>query len=134
MVAAVSPTTTLTADQQASRFLAQATFGPTSELIADLRQSGYDYAGWIEREAARPVTLAVPLLEAARNAGQITNSDRATNRRARNQVMLTAPDQLRQRMAYAFSQIMVISDADSVVQNGRDGSSSYYDMLARKAG
>lgn len=133
VLAAVSPSTDLTQDEQASRFLAQATFGPTMDSIAELRQLGYDYRAWIDREAAKPVTTAVPLLEAARTAGQITQSDRATNRRARTQVMLTAPDQLRQRVAYAFSQIMVISDADSNVQNGRDGSSSYYDMLARNA-
>jgi hypothetical protein len=58
-------------------------------------------------------------------------SHKAANRRARNQVMLSAPDQLRQRVAYALSQIMVISDNDSNIANGLEGSSSYYDMLAR---
>lgn len=131
--AAVVPATDLSPDEQASRFLAQATFGPTMDSIAELRQLGYNYGAWIDREAAKPATSAVALLEAARTAGQITQSDRATNRRARTQVMLTASDQLRQRVAYALSQIMVISDADSNVQNGRDGSSSYWDMLARNA-
>jgi uncharacterized protein (DUF1800 family) len=130
---AVQPSTDLTPDEQASRFLAQATFGPTMDSIAELRQLGNNYAAWIDREAAKPVTMAVPLLEAARNAGQIEQSDRAYNRRARTQVMLTASDQLRQRVAYALSQILVISDADSAVQNGRDGSSSYWDLLARNA-
>ncbi len=131
--AAVVPATDLSPDEQASRFLAQATFGPTMDSIAELRQLGNNYSAWIDREAAKPATSAVALLEAARTAGQITQSDRATNRRARTQVMLTASDQLRQRVAYALSQIMVISDADSNVQNGRDGSSSYWDMLARNA-
>ncbi len=131
--AAVSPATDLSPDEQASRFLAQATFGPTMDSIAELRQLGNNYSAWIDREAAKPVTSAVALLEAARTAGQITQSDRATNRRARTQVMLTAPDQLRQRVAYALSQIMVISDTEAAIQNGRDGSSSYWDMLARNA-
>jgi len=131
--AAVVPATDLSPDEQASRFLAQATFGPTMDSIAELRQLGYNYGAWIDREAAKPATSAVALLEAARTAGKITQSDRATNRRARTQVMLTASDQLRQRVAYALSQIMVISDADSNVQNGRDGSSSYWDMFARNA-
>lgn len=130
---AVSPNATLTNDEQASRFLAQATFGPTTEAIADLRAMNNGYAAWIDREAAKPVSSAVALLEAARAAGQITTSDASTNRRARNQVMLAGPDQLRQRVAYALSQIMVISDTDSNIANGRDGSSSYYDMLARHA-
>lgn len=130
---AVSPNAALTAEQQASRFLAQATFGPTSESIAELRNLGYDYRAWIDREAGKPPTRAVDILVAERNAGRITTSDRALNRRARTQVMLTAPDQLRQRVAYAWSQIMVVSDAESTVQAGGDGSSSYWDMLARNA-
>ncbi len=131
--APVSPSTSLNADQLGSRFLAQATFGASPDSLAELRTLGFNYGAWIDRESAKPVTSAVAVLEAARAAGQITTSDTGTNRRARNQVMLTAPDQLRQRMAYALSQIMVISDADTNVANGQDGSSSYYDMLARNA-
>ncbi|MBA3848731.1 MAG: DUF1800 domain-containing protein [Opitutus sp.] len=131
--AAVSPNTGLTSDQQASRFLAQATFGPTTDAIAELRQMGHNYSAWIDAQAAKPLTRAVDVLAAERSAGRITTSDRALNRRARTQVMLTAQDQLRQRVAYAWSHILVISDADSAVQNGGDGSSSYWDMLARNA-
>ncbi len=131
--AAVAPNATLSADQQASRFLAQATFGPSPDSLAELRQLNNDYSRWIDQEAAKPVTSAVALLTAAKDAGLITTADKATNRRARNQVMLSAPDQLRQRVAYALSQIMVISDNDNNVSNGLEGSSSYYDMLARNA-
>lgn len=131
--AAVDPATNLTPDELASRFLAQATFGPTPEAIAELRGLGYDYSRWIEREAAKPASSAVALLQAARNAGQITTFDRSTNRRARTQVMLAGPDQLRQRVAYALSQIFVISDFESAIVNGQEGSSSYYDLLARNA-
>jgi len=132
-LAAVDPNTNLTMDQQASRFLAQATFGPTPEAIAELRTLGYDYNRWIELEAAKPVSSAVALLQAAKNAGQITTFDRGTNRRARTQIMLAGTDQLRQRVAYALSQIMVISDFETAISNGQEGSSSYYDMLARNA-
>ena len=131
--AAVIPNANLTADQQATRFLAQATFGPSPDSLAELRQLNYDYSGWIDREAAKSVTSAAALLTSALSAGQITAIDKAANRRARNQVMLSAPDQLRQRVAYALSQIMVISDNDTNVANGLEGSSSYYDLLARNA-
>lgn len=131
--APVVPNASLSNDQLATRFLAQATFGPTPEGLAELRTLNYNYATWIDREAAKPVSSAVALLAAARTAGQITTSDSGTNRRARNQVMIAGPDQLRQRVAYALSQILVISDLDSNVSNGQDGSSSYYDMLARDA-
>ncbi len=133
VTAAVSPNTTLTADQLASRFLAQATFGPSAASIAELRALNNDFNLWITQQAALPVTLSVSYLDAGRAAGLFTTSDTNYNRRARNQAMLSAPDQLRQRMAYALSQIMVISDQDTNVANGQDGSSSYYDMLARNA-
>ncbi len=132
--AQVVPNTALTLDQEASRFLAQATFGPTPATIAEVRALTNNYSLWITNQAALPVTLSVPLIDAAEAAGLFTGSANDThNRYARNQVMLTAPDQLRQRMAYALSQIMVVSDQDSVIQNADTGSSSYYDMLARNA-
>jgi len=131
--AAVSPDTTLSADEQAARFLVQATFGPTSDSIAELRQTGYNYAAWIDAQAGKPQTKAMDILAAARAAGSLTTSDKNHNRRARTQVMLTGQDQLRQRVAYALSQIIVISDADSNVANASDGSSAWWDLLARNA-
>jgi len=131
--AAVSPDATLSADEQAARFLVQATFGPTSDSIAELRQTGYNYAAWIDAQAGKPQTKATDILAAARAAGSLTTSDKNHNRRARTQVMLTGQDQLRQRVAYALSQIIVISDADSNVANASDGSSAWWDLLARNA-
>ena len=127
----VQPDTNLSSDELASRFLAQTTFGPTTEAIAELRGLGYDYNAWIDREVAKPATLAAPLAVAAKTSGQITSITNAYNRRARNQVMISASDQLRQRVAYALSQIFVISDNVSTISNAEEGSSSYYDMLVR---
>lgn len=129
----VVPETNITADEHASRFLAQATFGPTTESIAELRNLGYNYSAWIDREVAKPVTLAAPLVTAALTSGQITAITNTHNRRARNQVMIAGSDQLRQRVAYALSQIFVISDNISAISNANEGSSSYYDMLARNS-
>lgn len=132
--AAVSPNTVLNADEVASRFLAQATFGPSPDSIAELRALNNNFSAWIDQQAAKPVTLTVPLVQAAIASGGLATTDyKGGNRRARNEVMLTAPDQLRQRVAYALSQIMVISDNDTNVVNGLEGSCSYYDMLARNA-
>jgi len=127
----VTPDNVLTADEQASRFLAQATFGPSTESIAELRALNYNYSTWIDREMAKPATLATPLAVAAKTSGQITSITAPYNRRARNQVMISGSDQLRQRVAYALSQIFVISDNTSTIYNAEEGSSSYYDMLAR---
>jgi uncharacterized protein (DUF1800 family) len=127
----VSPDNVLSADEQASRFLAQATFGPTTEAITELRDLGYNYSAWIDREVAKPATFAAPLVTAALSSGQITSIGNAQNRRARSQVMISGNDQLRQRVAYALSQIFVISDNVATISNAAEGSSSYYDMLVR---
>lgn len=133
----VSPNTNLTPDQQAARFLSQATFGPTSTAIAELRGLGYNYSLWIDREVAKPMSSAAALYQSAVASGAVVvdnnNASTAANRRARNEVMISGPDQLRQRVAYALSEIMVISDQDSNVAKGGVGSSDYYDMLARNA-
>jgi uncharacterized protein (DUF1800 family) len=127
----VQPDTTLTPDEIASRFLAQATFGPTTDTIAELRGMGYDFNAWIDREVAKTPSFAAPYAVAAKTSGQITSITNTYNRRARNQVMIAGGDQLRQRVAYALSQIFVISDNVTVVSNAEEGSSSYYDMLVR---
>lgn len=125
----VQPDTTLSPDEQASRFLAQATFGPSPEAIAELRNLGYDYNAWIDLEVAKPPTLATPLVVAAFADGQFERINNGQNRRYRNWVMLSSSDQLRQRVAYALSQIFVISDNTATISGAREGSSSYYDML-----
>lgn len=132
----VTPNTALSSDALAARFLSQATFGPSPDSIAELRNLGYDFNAWIDAQAAKPPTYAAPLVKAAIDSGALTNTTanyKAANRRARNQVMLSGSDQLRQRIAYALSQILVISDADTGVLNGLEGSSDYYDLLLRDA-
>jgi len=129
----VQPSTSLSLDEQASRFLAQATFGPSPEAIAELRGLGYNYNAWIDREVAKSPTLAAPLVVAAFAAGQFEQINNTQNRRFRNQVMLSGDDQLRQRVAYALSQIFVISDNTATISNALEGSSSYYDMLLQRS-
>jgi len=128
-----SPDNQLTTDELASRFLAQATFGPSPDSLTELRNLNYDYNLWIDRQVAKPATLSAPLAVAALNAGQVTSISNAINRRARNEVMISGSDQLRQRVAYALSQIFVISDNVSTISNAAEGSCSYYDMLAQNA-
>ena len=99
-VTITAPTTpgtgTGTADLAAARLLEQASFGPTPASIARVKQLGA--TGWIDEQLAMPETaIAVP------------GSD---NRAAQSQYLnrlSAAPDQLRQRVAYALSQVIVIS-------------------------
>lgn len=123
------------ADQPASvnaaaRFLTQATFGPTQADIAYLMAQGY--GEWIDEQLSRPATIGEPTVEAIVNAGaKVTNTIRL-NRFFWQAVY--APDQLRQRMAYALSQIFVVSDqASDIGSNYMVPLSQYQDMLAESA-
>lgn len=117
-------------DQQdviASRFLAQSTFGPTLASIAELKSKA-NLSVWIDEQMALPVSLSEPYTRANSN-GSMGG--------ARHQVwwnnVLNQPDQLRQRVAFALSQIFVASDLDYLLANSQFGMASYYDMLSRNA-
>jgi uncharacterized protein (DUF1800 family) len=118
----------------APRFLTQATFGPTTADIATLQSQGY--AGWIASQMALPETShrAATDADAAAypNTGQfpVTQNNRQA---AWWMVSLTAPDQLRQRVAFALSEIFVTSDVASQLANEADGVADYYDLLATDA-
>jgi len=129
--APVQPNSNLSDDQLASRFLAQATFGPTPEAITGLRAGGYSYNAWIDQEVAKTGSYSAPLVVAALSAGGITKIQNAQNRRARTEVMIAGDAQLRQRVAYELTQIVVVSDANSAVANANEGSCAYYDLLVR---
>ncbi len=121
-------------DADAPRLLTQATFGPTTTDIAALKAQGY--TGWIAAQLALPATShrAATDADAAAfpNTGQYPVT--ANNRQAAWwKVSLGAPDQLRQRVAFALSELFVVSDVASQLQNQPDGLASYYDLLAKDA-
>jgi uncharacterized protein (DUF1800 family) len=132
-VPAVSLTTV--SAQDAARFLNQATFGPTTAEIAALRQRGY--AGWITDQLAQPATLHLPATGAdfaAYTQNATTTASVPSNRQAAWwRISVTAPDQLRQRVAFALSEIFVISDQNTTINGATDGAANYYDLLARGA-
>ncbi|GAA0705249.1 DUF1800 domain-containing protein [Dokdonella soli] len=120
-------------DAEAARFLTQATFGPTAAEIARLRAIGY--AEWINEQLGMPTTLGRPFVEqvvAARTAaGQGVDQTQRYDR-----WFWTATygqDQLRERMAWALSQIFVISDQNSAISGDVIPMAEYWDLLARDA-
>lgn len=113
-------------DAEAARFLTQATFGPTKASIAQLR--GIGYSQWLEQQLSFPSTLSRPYLEDLEAQG-ITVTPGFRIERWLSTVVY-APDQLRQRMAWALSQILVVSDANSMLGNTPIGVAEYGDMLA----
>jgi uncharacterized protein (DUF1800 family) len=123
----------------AYRFLSQATYGTTAaeaqRLIA-LGDSTTAYARWIDEQLAQPASVQLPTVQAAianlTNPVQMIGSLNADRQEIWFRNSITGPDQLRQRVAFALSQIMVVSQ-QSTLQNMPYALADYYDLLARGA-
>ena len=115
------------ADVEAARMLMQATFGPTMDSIAEYRTHA-DAEAWIDAQMSLPASLVSPYTRAESNG---------SNPEARHEAWwdnaLYGEDQLRQRVAFALSQLFVVSDVDYALANAQYGVADYYDMLARNA-
>lgn len=118
---------------EAWRFLNQATFGATEAEAQALASTGYE--AWIDQQLARPASLELPHVQQA-FASYPPGADFTRLHEDRIDIWLRnavgAPDQLRQRVAFALSEIMVISQLSPLVGYPW-GSASYYDTLARGA-
>ena len=123
---ASKPYTNLETREEAARFLIQAGFGGTDADIDAL--VGTDAADWIVAEMRKPATNMLPLMQARYPTREETDSNHS---RLIWQTLLTADDELRQRMMFALSQIFVIS-TDSFFDQGF--STAYYtDILTNQA-
>jgi uncharacterized protein (DUF1800 family) len=137
----------------AARFLAQATFGPTLAEMTDLLSlddpalDDEPFLQWIAEQLSLPFEEddkhlpyvirrddekrefdAMDVVEPKRETG----NDLFRHQAWWNSV-ITGEHQLRHRMAYALSQILVISDLDPNLTNAQFGMASYYDLLAEHA-
>ncbi|MFM7103254.1 MAG: DUF1800 family protein, partial [Verrucomicrobiota bacterium] len=157
---AIAPLAGTDLDRDIARFLTQATFGPTPELINEVRQLVLDpavgggdriagMAAWLDRQmdaAQTPFPSLYTYVKAADDQEWALYLDptatyyNATfepfqNNRRRGwwTLSLRAHAALRQRVAFALSEIFVVSERDSEVSNRHYGLSDYYDMLARNA-
>jgi uncharacterized protein (DUF1800 family) len=118
--------------QEASRFLAQATFGPTTADVSSVVTIGY--AAWIDDQFAKPQKLHRTYMDtvaATLPAG--TNLNQNNFFESFWQQASSSDDQLRQRVAFALSQIFVVSFQNGTVANFPRGVASYYDTLATNA-
>jgi hypothetical protein len=115
---------------EAVRFLTQASFGVSSNDIAAVQALGY--AGWISNQFTLPATHALPIVLSHPYSDPTDLYQSPDWFNAWWQNSITAPDQLRQRVAFAMSEIFVVSE-NGVLENHADALSSYYDMLADNA-
>lgn len=123
----VEPASKIDTDLEASRFLARASFGGSKSEIASL--TGDDAADWIANEFSKGASLTTPALLALPRDSEGRLPGRRINTLYWDHI-IGADDQLRQRMAFALSQIIVYSDAADSDQPMR---AYYQDILIRNA-
>jgi uncharacterized protein (DUF1800 family) len=114
---------------EAARFLTQATFGPKEADLAQVQAT--TFSAWIDSQMALPPTYHLPYVQHRRAELEARNGDdgwQTPRNEAWWQHALTAPDQLRQRMAFALSQIFVISQFGAL-DIRHEGTTRYYDLL-----
>jgi uncharacterized protein (DUF1800 family) len=126
---APSPVLPPTADE-AARFLMQASFGPTDADIARVQALGY--SGWIDEQFALPRTAHLPYVQANYSL-LLFGGNFAFMQDSFWQQAVPAPDQLRQRVKFALSQIVVVSAESGTIATASDGLANYVDLLGEHA-
>ncbi|MDH3644878.1 MAG: DUF1800 domain-containing protein, partial [Gammaproteobacteria bacterium] len=110
-------------------FLNQASFGATEQAADSVKNLRFET--WIDQQMQTQASLQLPHLRSLPrppNAGEL-QTDRV-DVWFRNAV--DGPDQLRQRVAFALSEIMVVSQIGAL-QQAPYALADYYDVLARNA-
>lgn len=124
--------------KDASRFLAQATFGADMPTIRMTAAMGYE--AWLDEQFSLP---QVSMLQEMYSHGTLYD-DEIPNipednvyhvyfRSAWLTNNLSTPDILRQRMAFIWSQIMVINDKSDFYEDVGQTLANYYDVLAENS-
>lgn len=120
----------------ARRFLTQATFGPTEPELDHVMKIGY--SAWIDEQFAKPQKLHRTYWDAENKAIKAVDATRSAGTRevldSFYQQALKGDDQLRQRVAFALSELFVISMmSDGLGGDKGQGVAGYLDMLGRNA-
>jgi uncharacterized protein (DUF1800 family) len=142
-----TPPVPLVSPEDASRFLAQATFGATDGDIHHLSKIGY--AAWMNEQFHIASTLHEPVVEQAlvlnnppckvcdvkcnatlfvQNDGDDTYLEGSFWQQA-----IAGSDQLRQRVKYALTEEMEVSSQDFALAEMPRGMANYYDVLGADA-
>ncbi len=121
-------------DADARRFLTQATFGPTDAAVAEVKAQGYE--PWIDAQLQATGTQGHRAYWDARQAALKAAGSGAGQQEISHGFWahaMTAPDQLRQRVAFALSEIFVISMVNDCVNGNPQAVAAYMDTLADNA-
>jgi uncharacterized protein (DUF1800 family) len=111
----------------AGRFLSQATFGATDALITTVQNQGFD--AFLNQQFATPVSSHLAFVDASGvNPLTITQTNDAWWTFA-----ISGPDQLRQRVAFALSEFLVVSNSAKELGSQQGALPAYYDVLVSGA-
>ena len=102
--------------------------GPAQDLTL-VQAMGYD--AWLQQQFNLPPTYSSTSLVARQGLGETLQDDQFSE--AWWGISVTAPDQLRQRVAFALSEIFVISQNNTVLTGQPLAVADYYDMLIADA-
>jgi uncharacterized protein (DUF1800 family) len=113
---------------EASRFLSQATFGPTPEEINRVVDIGI--SAWLNDQFAKPQTYHFMYMNQVMRTLP-ANQDLGDDPFFESfwQQAVNGEDQLRQRVAFALSQIFVVSYQNSTLYYNARGTANYYDLM-----
>ncbi|MDB5703667.1 MAG: hypothetical protein JWN66_783 [Sphingomonas bacterium] len=129
-----APTSTAVAitPAQASRFLAQATFGATKAEIAAVQSASFD--GWLTDQFARPRSISHWdwLVGAGLNVATSMNNEGGFDNTIWRQ-MIVEPGQLRQRVGMALLEMMVVGISGLNLNWKQFATAAYVDVLMDNA-
>ena len=114
---------------EASRFLSQATFGPSEADIDNLTTLGA--SAWLQAEFAKPQESLLQEVLLAEAAGEDVGPNQLGEAFWTRAIL--SDDQLRQRVGYALSQIIVVSYADSQIADRPVAMANYMDIMSAGA-
>jgi len=119
------PSNTLS-ELEASRLLTQATFGTTEEGLLELRALGVD--AWLQQQFS---------LQSPDHLDYVNVHSNGSGRAPRHEIwwrdVVEGDDQLRQRVAFALSELFVVSDIGYTLANSQYGVTHFYDQLRNNA-
>jgi len=150
------PTGDALSDAMAIRFLNKATFGANKESLAELKKLGV--VKWVDEQLSMPLVkdnYLIKTIEMAKEALPSQNPNSVEEYLADNDIVfnkeyasfhsprfmesawfdiaMRSPDQLRQKLTYALSQIIVESDFEPIFTRRGEALSRYFDILAQNA-
>jgi uncharacterized protein (DUF1800 family) len=119
--------------QEAARFLTQCTFGVTEADIAAVQNAGF--SGWLDQQMAMtPFNMLAAVRARLDNPTPYRADEHSAFVECFWEGAFKRPDQLRQRMQFALSQIFTVTRENETLNfDGSLATTNYYDLLGANA-